>query len=236
MLKIKDLSVKAGDKRILRGVNLLVRKGEIHALLGPNASGKTTLAYAIMGFPAYKVISGEIYFRGKRITDWPIEKRVKLGLSLAFQHPPAIKGVTLSQLLDKVSPRSVEAKQFKAGSKLLEREINVDFSGGERKISEIMQIVSLRPKLTIFDEIDAGLDLKNLAGLVELIKEKLIKNDISLLLITHRGEILRFLQPSAVHIMLKGKIICSSHNWRKVWRTVQKFGYEKCKKCKFSSG
>ena len=233
MLKINNLSVETKGKKILRGVGLEIKKGEIHVLLGPNASGKTTLAHTIMGFSGYKVVSGEVSFQGENITNWPIEKRAKAGIALAFQHPPAIKGVTLANLLRKTSQGSVETKEFIANSQLLNREINIGFSGGERKISEIMQIVGLNPKLVIFDEIDAGLDLKNLGKLVKIIKDKLLRNGVSVLLITHRGEILKFLEPSVARVILKGKIICSSHNWRKVWRTINKFGYEKCKQCPF---
>jgi len=233
MLKINNLSVETKGRKILKGVSLEIKKGEIHALLGPNASGKTTLAHTIMGFPGYKVVSGGIFFQGKNITKWPIEKRAKAGIALAFQHPPVVKGVTLSGLLEKTSQRSVEPKEFIANPRLLSREINIGFSGGERKISEIMQIVGLNPKLVIFDEIDAGLDLKNLGKLVKVIKDKLLKNGVSVLLITHRGEILKFLEPNITQVMLKGKIICSSNNWRKVWRTINKFSYEKCKQCPF---
>jgi len=233
MLKINNLSVETKGRKILRGINLEIKKGEIHALLGPNASGKTTLTGTIMGFADYKVSGGEIFFQGENITNWPIEKRAKAGIALAFQHPPVVKGVTLSSLLEKISQRPVETKEFIADSRLLNREINLGFSGGERRISEMVQIVGLNPKLVIFDEIDAGLDLKNLVKVADLVKNKLLLNGVSLLLITHRGEILRFLEPDMVHVMLKGKIICSSHHWREVWRAINKFGYEKCKQCSF---
>jgi len=215
---------------------LEIKKGEVHALLGPNASGKTTLAHTIMGFSGYAVASGKIYFGRKDITNLAIEERVKLGIALAFQHPPIIKGVTLFKLLEKTSKKPVKIEKFITNPKLLTREINLGFSGGERKLSEIMQIIGLNPKLVIFDELDAGLDLKNLAKLAKVIKDELLKNSVSLLLITHRGEILRFLKPDIVHVMLEGKIICSSDDWRKVWRTIRKFDYEKCKECEFSSG
>lgn len=235
MLRISNLLVRANGKKILTRVNLEIGKGQVHVLFGPNASGKTTLAHTIMGLPNYKVVSGKILFGKKDITGLPIEKRVSLGLNLTFQHPPIIKGVTLSKLLKEISKESVEVKEFNINSKLLNREINDGFSGGERKLSEVIQIVSLKPKLVIFDELDAGLDLKNLAKLIKVIKEKLLKNSVSLLLITHRGEILKFLEPDIAHVMLDGEIICSSDNWRKVWRTINRFDYEKCRKCKLLS-
>lgn len=233
MLSIKDLSVKANGKKILNKVNFEIKKWEIHALLGPNASGKTTLAHTVMGFPNYNVTSGQIYFEGKDITDLPIEERVSSGINLAYQHPPVIKGVTLSKLLKEISKKTIKNNEF-INPQLLTREINDGFSGGERKLSEIMQIVSLDPKLVILDELDAGLDIKNFAKLTQVIKEKLLKNGTSLLLITHRGEFFKFLKPDVVHVMLDGKIVCSSQDWEKVWWTINQFDYEKCKECGLS--
>jgi len=187
MLKIKNLSIRVGDKDILRKINLEIKKAEIHALLGPNASGKSTLVYTMMGFPGYQIIEGEINFKGKNIGSISIEKRAKLGIALAFQHPPIIKGIKLSKLLEKISKQVINIKEFPIKSDLLSREINVGFSGGERKLSEIMQIISLSPSLVIFDELDSGLDVEMLEKLAIIIKDKLLNNDVSILLITHRG-------------------------------------------------
>ena len=187
MLKIKNLSVRVGDKDILRKINLEIKKAEIHALLGPNASGKSTLVYTMMGFPGYQIIEGEINFKGKNIGSISIEERAKLGIALAFQHPPIIKGIKLSKLLEKISKQVINIKEFPIKSDLLSREINVGFSGGERKLSEIMQIISLSPSLVIFDELDSGLDVEMLEKLAIIIKDKLLNNDVSILLITHRG-------------------------------------------------
>jgi len=187
MLKIKNLSVRVGDKDILRKINLEIKKAEIHALLGPNASGKSTLVYTMMGFPGYQIIEGEINFKGKNIGSILIEERAKLGIALAFQHPPIIKGIKLSKLLEKISKQVINIKEFPIKSDLLSREINVGFSGGERKLSEIMQIISLSPSLVIFDELDSGLDVEMLEKLAIIIKDKLLNNDVSILLITHRG-------------------------------------------------
>jgi len=187
MLKIKNLSIRVGDKDILRKINLEIKKAEIHALLGPNASGKSTLVYTMMGFPGYQIIEGEINFKGKNIGSISIEERAKLGIALAFQHPPIIKGIKLSKLLEKISKQVINIKEFPIKSDLLSREINVGFSGGERKLSEIMQIISLSPSLVIFDELDSGLDVEMLEKLAIIIKDKLLNNDVSILLITHRG-------------------------------------------------
>lgn len=230
MLKIDNLSVKVNGKSILKKINLEINNGEIHALLGPNASGKSSLVYAMMGFPDYNVTDGKIIFNGKDITDLQIEERVRLGISSVFQHPPSIKGVKLSKLLDKVSKKKIELKEL---NDLLEREINVGFSGGERKLSEIVQVISLDPSFVIFDELDAGLDVENLERLTSLIKSEL--DNKSILLITHRGRILRFLKPNIVHVMIDGKIVCSSEDWKRIWETIEVYGYEKCKECELRS-
>ena len=233
MLKIKNLSVKVAGKNILKKVNLAIEKGEIHALLGPNASGKSTLVHTIVGFPKYEVTKGDIYFGGKEITKLSIEERAKLGIALAFQHPPIVRGVTLSKLLEKTAKRGIKPKEFFVNPNLLEREINLDFSGGERKLSEILQVISLNPKFVILDELDSGLDFKNLGKLTSIVKEKLLKNSVSLLLISHHGEIFHFLKPDFVHVMLEGEIVNTSKDIEMVWRTIKEHGYEKCRKCPF---
>ncbi|MCD6445982.1 ABC transporter ATP-binding protein [Candidatus Bathyarchaeota archaeon] len=232
MLKIENLSVKVQGSVILKGINIKIGNGEVHVLLGPNASGKSTLAYSIMGLPEYKVTTGKVWFKGKEITSMPIEDRAKLGIALAFQHPVAVKGVTLSKLLKKISKEPLNLDGFPINKSLLEREVNVGFSGGERKLSEILQIISLNPSFVILDEFDAGLDLVNLEKLTLIIQDRLLRNEVSLLLITHRGNILQFLEPDVAHVMLDGQIVCSSRDWRKVWRTILRYGYEKCRECK----
>jgi Fe-S cluster assembly ATP-binding protein len=228
LLEIKKLRVKADKKEILKGVNLKIKKGKIHVLLGPNASGKSTLAQVISGNPKYKIIEGKILFLGKDIRKFFPEKRTKLGIALAWQTPPQIKGVKICQLLEKISKEKIEIEE---GKNLLKREINVDFSGGEKKISELIQVITLKPKLAIFDEIDSGLDIKMVEKVAKLIKEKLAKKGSSVLLITHSGEILNYLKPNSVSVMIGGKIVCQSQDFKKVLRTIRKYGYEKCKEC-----
>jgi len=228
LLEIKNLKVKSGRKEILKRIDLQIREGEVQALLGPNASGKTTLCQVILGNPKYKVTQGKIIFEGKDITKFPPENRVKLGIALTFQSPPKIKGVKLSQLLEKISKQKVEIEEAKS---ILEREINLDFSGGEKKISELLQVLSLNPKLVIFDEIDSGLDIKKLEKVAKIIKKEFIEKGISILLITHWGQILNYLKPDLVNVMLDGKIVCKEKNFKKVLKTIKKYGYEKCKKC-----
>lgn len=231
ILKIERLSVRVGGKDILKDINLEIKKAEIHALLGPNASGKSTLVYTMMGFPDYQIMEGEIDFKGKNIGNLSIEERAKLGIAVVFQHPPIIKGIKLSKLLEKISKQVINIKEFPIKSDLLSREINVGFSGGERKLSEIIQIISLSPSLVIFDELDSGLDVEMLEKLASIIKDKFLHNKVSILLITHRGSILHFLKPDFAHVIINGELVCSSKDWKDIWETIRKYGYEKCKEC-----
>lgn len=234
LLRVMDLKVDVDGKAIVNGVNLEIGSGETHALLGPNASGKSTLAHALMGIPSYEIVRGSISLDGEDITNLPAEERSKLGVAIAFQHPPAVKGVKLSELIQKISRQTIDIGKFPVDSSLLGREINVGFSGGERKLCEMIQIISLNPRFAIFDELDAGIDIENLERLAIMTK-KMLKN-ASILLITHRGDILRFLRPDIAHVMLDGEIVCSSENWRKIWKTITRYGYEKCRECKLPSG
>jgi len=222
------LRISAEKKEILKGVNFEIKKGEIQALLGSNASGKSTFAQVIMGNPKYKISGGKILFLGKDITKLPPEKRAEMGIALAWQTPPSIKGVRFSKLLEKISKEKIEIEE---GMNLLEREINVDFSGGEKKISELIQVLALKPKLAILDEIDSGLDIKKVEKVAKIIKERFLKQKVSILLITHSGEILNYLRPNLVSVMLDGKIVCQSKDFEKVLKTIKKYGYEKCKEC-----
>lgn len=229
LLKIEKLKVEGNGKEILNGVNFSIKKGEVQALLGPNASGKSTLSQVILGNPKYKITQGRIFFENKEITNLFPEKRVKLGIAMAWQSAPAIKGVKLSQLLEKIS--QVKNLQFEETKNLLEREVNVDFSGGEKKISELIQVISLNPKLAIFDEIDSGLDIKKLERVSKIIKKELVNKKIAILLITHSGVILNFLKPDVTNVMVGGKIICREKKYKTVLRVIKRYGYEKCKKC-----
>jgi Fe-S cluster assembly ATP-binding protein len=232
LLEIKNLEVeedKGGKKEILKNVNLKIKQGEVHAFLGPNASGKTTLAQVIAGNPKFKITKGNIVFNNKDITKFSPEKRTQLGIVLSWQNPPKIKGVKLSQLLEKISKNKVAIKQVE---NLLDREINSDISGGEKKISELAQILSLNPKLVIFDEIDSGLDIKRLELVAKIIKKELIQKNVAILLITHSGEILEFLKPDITNVMVDGRIICQEKDYKKVLKTIKKYNYQKCKKCK----
>ena len=230
LLEIKNLKVKGNEKEILKGINFRMKKGEVLALLGPNGSGKSCFVQTILGNPKYKVTQGKIFFGGKQITKFSPEKRVNLGMVLAWQSPPAIKGVKLSELLKTIS-KIAENSSLPLAKGLLEREINVDFSGGEKKLSELLQVLSLNPKLVILDEIDSGLDLKRVQIVAKIIKKELTQKKVSILVITHWGQILDYLKPDLVNVMLEGKIICKEKDFKKVLKIIKKYGYEKCKKC-----
>ncbi len=222
-LEIKDLVVSIEGNRIIKGVNLSVNPGEIHAIMGPNGSGKSTLTLAIMGHPSYTVEKGDILFEGESILELSTDERAKLGLFLAFQHPFEIDGVKVSQMLWKAaqergwktSPMEFRKtlkssfKKLKIGD-FVDRYLNVGFSGGEKKRSEVAQLLSLRPKLAMLDEIDSGLDIdavKLVGDVLTSFKEE--NPNSSLLIITHYQRILNFIKPDYVHVMVDGRIVKS---------------------------
>mgnify|MGYP001041145343 CR=1 FL=1 len=229
ILEIKDLKVKVDQKTIVSSVDLCLGKGEVQAILGPNAAGKSSLVKAIMGLSGYKINQGEIRFEGKKLNSVVLNKRVKLGIAMIFQTPPEIKGVKLGQFLKEMSTdKLIEFDDTER--RLLARDLNVGFSGGEKKISELLQARTLQPKLLLIDEIDSGLDFVNLKKISRVIKKEFIDKGTAILLITHGGEIMKYLEPNLAHVMIKGKMVCSEP-WQKVWQTIKKFGYQRCKKC-----
>ena len=228
-LIIENLHVKIKEgKEILQGVSLEIKQNEIHVLMGPNGSGKSTLSQVIMGNPKYKKTCGKILFSKKDISNLTPNKRAKLGLALSWQVPPAIKGIKLSDLVTKIGSKNVRMEE---ADKLLGREVNVNFSGGERKNSEIYQIASLNPKLIIFDEIDSGLDINKIDRVAKIIKKEFVDLGVSILIITHSGTILNYLKPNMTSIMVNGKIVCQNREFKKIIRVIKKYGYEKCKEC-----
>ena len=255
MLDIKNLKVSIENKEILKGIDLEVNHGELHVLMGPNGSGKSTLAQVVAGHPSYKIESGELRFESSKINKLTPDKRAKLGIFLAFQHPVEIPGVSVFSVLRKVKkPRtrtsSVRGKVYSglaAGGNLskvrelrkelvshlssmklsedfISRPLNEGFSGGEKKRSEILQMMALKPKLVILDEIDSGLDVDALKIVATTLYHY---NEVnpwsSVLLITHYARILKYLKPDFVHIMMDGKIIKSGS--MKLASEVEKSGY-----------
>ncbi|MEA2056229.1 MAG: Fe-S cluster assembly ATPase SufC [Patescibacteria group bacterium] len=245
MLQIKNLTVKVDSKIIIEDLTLFIKKGEIHVLLGPNASGKSSLAQTIMGNPRYQILQGKIWFKDQDITRLSMEKRAQLGLALSFQEPPPIKGVSLNQILElirqkrghkikKTKQTEIELlEQLPASKKLLHRNLNERYSGGEKKIAELLQLSALKPKLIIFDELDSGLDIKNLSRILKVIKAQFLSKGVSVLFITHHGQIVDGMQPDWTHVMLNKKIICNSQDYQKVITTIKEHGYQKCRHCQF---
>jgi len=232
LLEVKDLTVEVSGKRVLEEVNLQIAKGEIHVLFGPNGSGKSTLLMTILGFPAYKVLSGEIIFKGMEITDLPINERVNLGISVAFQNPPAIRGVKLGEVISHWIPnveevdRLLERINFPRG--FLKRDINLGFSGGEIKKSEVLQMLAQRGDFLMLDEPDSGVDVENLRVIGGVIDEAL--RGRSGLIITHQGHILRFVNADVAHVLINGTIACSGKP-TKILSQILREGYGWCMKC-----
>ncbi|HIP84879.1 MAG TPA: Fe-S cluster assembly ATPase SufC [Methanothermococcus okinawensis] len=240
MLSIENLSVKVEDKVILRDVNLRINVGEAHVLFGPNGAGKSTLINTIMGHPRCKVVEGSIYFKGRDITDMPIDERARLGIGLAYQNPPGIPGVKLKDLLKIIAKvdweeieRMAEILNFKD---FLDREVNVGFSGGEVKKSELLQIFAQNPDFMMFDEPDSGVDVENVKLIGHIINHLLEKDRKpadrrkSGLIITHMGHILKFIHVDRAHILYNGVIACSGSP-EEILNTIIKYGYERCIKC-----
>ncbi|HDI74687.1 MAG: Fe-S cluster assembly ATPase SufC [Thermoprotei archaeon] len=209
LLKIENLTVKVQDKLIVKDASLNVSRGEIVVLMGPNGSGKTTLAYAIMGHPRYQVVKGRILFKGEDITALPPHERAKKGIFLVFQNPPEIYGVKVKYLLDFISVNrdySDLAEKLGFSAESLHRDLNVGFSGGERKRLEVLQMLLTKPAVAILDEPDSGVDIDSVKIIADAIRE-LVKEDTGILLITHYTKLARYLSPSRVYVMFKGRIV-----------------------------
>ncbi len=226
-LEIKNLHVSVNDKEILQGVNLTVRQGEIHAVMGPNGTGKSTLAYTLMGHPAYTVTGGEVLFKGQNILALGPDERSRRGLFLAFQYPVAVPGVTVANFLrtalnahrralhpeDKGIPVPEFRRLLKEKMDLLKmdpsfatRYLNDGFSGGEKKRAEILQMAMLKPEIAILDETDSGLDIDALRVVAEGVNA-LMGPDLGVLIITHYQRLLNYIKPHFVHVMMDGRIV-----------------------------
>jgi Fe-S cluster assembly ATP-binding protein len=245
MLNIEHLSVEVDGKRILNDVNMAIKEGETHALFGPNGSGKSSLLFSIAGVPRYKVTGGKITFKGKDITDAPMDERAKLGIGILFQHPPVIRGVKLRDMvrisLESRGRKVTDADINELSQKLnlesfLDRDANLGFSGGEIKRSELLQLLGQRPDFVMLDEPDSGVDLVNI-GLVgrtinELLEKekKIIERTKSGLIITHFGNILDFVKADRAYVMMKGHVLCQG-NPVELLEDIRKNGYGECMAC-----
>jgi Fe-S cluster assembly ATP-binding protein len=226
-IEIRNLHAGIEGKEILNGVNLTVRQGEVHALMGPNGTGKSTLAYVLMGHPNYEVSDGEVIFAGQNILELDPDERARMGLFLAFQYPIAIPGVSVANFLrtavnarrkaenpdDKGVPIPEFRDMLKERMDLLKmdhsfagRYLNEGFSGGEKKRAEILQMAALQPEIAILDETDSGLDIDALRIVSDGVNA-LRGDDLGVLVITHYQRILNYIKPDYVHIMIGGKIV-----------------------------
>lgn len=223
VLEVKNLHVTIEDKEILKGVNLTLKTGEVHAIMGPNGTGKSTLSETIMGNPAYKVTEGEILFDGKNILDLAVDERARLGLFLAMQYPSEIPGITNAEFMraainarrdedNKMSVMQFLKKLDKKMSllnmpeEMAERYLNEGFSGGEKKRNEILQLLMIEPTFAILDEIDSGLDIDALKVVAKGVNE-MRGDNFGALIITHYQRLLNYIKPDVVHIMMEGKVV-----------------------------
>ena len=223
MLEIKKLNAVVGEKKIIEDFDLTIKDGEIHAIMGPNGTGKSTLSRVIMGNKNYEIESGKIVFDGKTINDLPVDERARMGIFLSMQNPISIEGVQDSEFIktamnaNRETPISLyefikkittEAKNLDIKDEMIHRSLNVGASGGERKKNEVLQMKMLEPKFIILDELDSGLDVDSLKICCKNINEYLESHkDTSVLIITHYPRILEYLKPKYVHMMVDGKIV-----------------------------
>jgi Fe-S cluster assembly ATP-binding protein len=228
--EIKDLRVSVEGREILKGVSLAVNKGEVHAVMGPNGSGKSTLSHTLMGHPNYKVLGGQVFFKGKDILTLLPEDRAKLGMFLALQYPVVVPGITMSNFMrtavnakrgydGKDKSKAISPKEFRALLKsemgvlhmddsFLSRYVNEGFSGGEKKRAEILQMAVLKPEIAILDETDSGLDIDSIKFVSEAVT-RMRGPELGVLIITHYTRILKFITPDFVHVLVDGQFVLS---------------------------
>ncbi len=222
LLSIQDLKVEVEDKEILHGLDLEIGAGETHVLMGPNGAGKSTLGNALMGHPSYTITGGKVFFKGEDITAKSTSERAKAGMYLSFQNPIEIPGVTLSNFIrsamEQVTGKRMFLMDFKKqlaatmeklnmDPSYAERDLNVGFSGGEKKKAEILQLLMLKPDFAILDETDSGLDVDAVRTVSEGVKEFMKEEGRSLLIITHSTRILESLQVDYTHVEIEGRIV-----------------------------
>jgi Fe-S cluster assembly ATP-binding protein len=225
VLEIRDLHATVDGKEILRGINLTIKKGEIHAIMGPNGSGKSTLAKILAGHPAYEVTKGEVLFEGRNLLELAPDERAREGVFLAFQYPVEVPGVSNAQFLrlaynekqkhlgeEELDPLEFKdllkerAKVVEMDAGLMSRSVNEGFSGGEKKRNEILQMAVLEPKLAVLDETDSGLDIDALRIVSEGVN-KLRTPENAIVLVTHYQRLLNYIIPDHVHVLYKGRIV-----------------------------
>ncbi len=236
-LVIKNLHARTESAEILTGVNLTVRSGEVHALMGPNGSGKSTLSHVLMGRPGYTVTQGEITLDGQNLVGLETWERAKLGLFLVLQYPVEIEGVSASKIieasqllqnndLDEVlTHASQEAEHLGIPLDHLDRGVNLDMSGGEKKRLETLQLVTLKPSIAVLDELDSGLDVDGLRVVSNRVERLTEEDGLGVLVITHYSRLLEELKPDYVHVFVEGKIVASGDS--SLADELESDGYEK---------
>ena len=220
-LEIRDLQVSVGGTQILNGITLTINSGEVHAVMGPNGAGKSTLSAAIMGKPGYEIAGGSVTLDGQDVLAMPTWQRAVAGLHLIMQYPTEVPGVKLSEVLSEaLSARHAtlpnlnktineEAARISFDSELVNRAVNVDFSGGEKKRNETLQLAVLKPKIAILDELDSGLDIDALRDCAKRVEDATNETGMGALVITHYSRLFEELKPDFVHILAKGRIVKS---------------------------
>lgn len=246
MLEIHNLTVEIGGRRILNGINLNVEDGFKNVLFGPNGAGKSALLMTLMGFSGYKVIAGQIIFKGEDITNMSVYERAQMGLGIMTQRPPNMSGVKLRSLLGVISKDGAnydELTETLDMVRFLDRDINVGFSGGEIKRSELLQLAIQNPDMVLLDEPESGVDLVSIEQLGTTIKNLLsgghkcagekCKHGKSALIITHTGQVLDYVEADRGFILCNGTVMCSG-NPREMLNDIKTQGYEECIKCKMN--
>lgn len=220
-LEIRDLQVSVGSTQILNGITLTINSGEVHAVMGPNGAGKSTLSAAIMGKPGYEVTGGSVKLDGQDVLAMPTWQRAVAGLHLVMQYPTEVPGVKLSEVLSEALTArhatlpnlnktiNEEAARISFDSELVNRAVNVDFSGGEKKRNETLQLAVLKPKIAILDELDSGLDIDALRDCAKRVEDATNETGMGALVITHYSRLFEELKPDFVHILAKGRIVKS---------------------------
>lgn len=224
-LQINDLRVAIDDKQILKGLNLEIKGGEVHAIMGPNGTGKSTLASSIMGHPKYTITGGSVTLDGEDVLEMEVDERARKGLFLAMQYPSEISGVTNADFLrSAINARQDEGKEISLikfirqmdkqmevldmDSSFSQRYVNEGFSGGEKKRNEILQMMMLKPRIAVLDEIDSGLDIDALKVVARGVNE-MRSPDLGVLMITHYQRLLNYIKPDFIHVMMQGRIVKS---------------------------
>ncbi|MBE0416563.1 MAG: ABC transporter ATP-binding protein [Coriobacteriia bacterium] len=241
LLEVTGLHVSISGREVLRGIDLTIHAGETHVLLGPNGSGKTTLLSTLVGLPGYDVTSGSVTFKDADLLAMSVDKRARAGIGLAFQRPPAVRGVRLRQVMEVAAGGSIDATRVDTIAEeldvaaMLERDVNLGFSGGEAKRSEMAQLLAQEPELALIDEPESGVDLDNIAVVGGAIAH-LLKGDLASerpragLIVTHTGHILQFVNADVGHVLFDGRLACEG-NPLDLIDDIVSHGYEKCVEC-----